>query len=209
MVGEACAYVQGESAKARAALLTECFSTPRSPMGSAQRWRHIDRCRLWLKIHVLRLTAMLSVHQPERKLLEVAHVGHLDYADDTGHVGPLTLQQLKDALSAFSDTDVLVWCDRFDDWKPAKDVPELKSQTAFPPPLPMSGKPASHPKKPNYRPVVIGAVVWSAWRFWSFRALSRASFPASRDMDFYRHARAVNPMPNGRSKTRHQQRLSA
>jgi GYF domain 2 len=74
-------------------------------------------------------------------------------------VGPLTLQQLKDALAAFSDTDVLVWCDRFDDWKLAKDVPELKSQTAFPPPLPMSGKPASQPEKRNYRPVIIGAVI--------------------------------------------------
>jgi hypothetical protein len=48
-----------------------------SPITNAQRWCHIDRGRLWLKIHVLRLTEMLSVHRPERKLPEVEHVGHL------------------------------------------------------------------------------------------------------------------------------------
>jgi hypothetical protein len=59
------------------------------------------------------------------------------YADDDGKVGPLTLRELRQELAAFSNAkDVLVRCDRFADWKLARDAPELKAQTAFPHPLP-------------------------------------------------------------------------
>jgi hypothetical protein len=60
------------------------------------------------------------------------------YADgDAGGVGPLTLRELKEALAGFSDAgDMLVWCDGFQDWKLAKDVPELRAKTVLPPPLP-------------------------------------------------------------------------
>ena len=56
------------------------------------------------------------------------------YAHDDQQVGPLTLQELKKALAAFSNAeDVLIWCRGFADWKQVKDVPELNS----PPPPPI------------------------------------------------------------------------
>jgi hypothetical protein len=52
-------------------------------------------------------------------------------------VGPLTLQGLKATLATFSNAkDMLVLRDGLTDWKPARDLPELGSQTAPPPPLP-------------------------------------------------------------------------
>ena len=46
-------------------------------------------------------------------------------------VGPLTLQGLKATLATFANAnDVPVWCDRFADWKPARELPELRPQTA-------------------------------------------------------------------------------
>ena len=48
------------------------------------------------------------------------------YANQDGHVGPFSCQQLKKTLSTMSNSaDVLVWCDKFPDWKRARDVPEL------------------------------------------------------------------------------------
>ena len=48
------------------------------------------------------------------------------YANQGGHVGPFSLQQLKQTLATMSDSaDVLVWCDKFPDWKRAHEVPEL------------------------------------------------------------------------------------
>ena len=48
-------------------------------------------------------------------------------------VGPLTLQGLKATLATFANAnDVPVWCDRFAEWKPARDLPELRSQTGLP-----------------------------------------------------------------------------
>jgi uncharacterized protein YecT (DUF1311 family) len=59
------------------------------------------------------------------------------YAENGGHVGPLTLRELRQKLAAHSKADdVLVWCDRFADWKRAKDVPEFRAQAALPPPPP-------------------------------------------------------------------------
>jgi hypothetical protein len=52
-------------------------------------------------------------------------------------VGPLTLQELKATLMTFANAnDVPVRCDRLADWKPARDLPELRSQTAQSPALP-------------------------------------------------------------------------
>jgi hypothetical protein len=52
-------------------------------------------------------------------------------------VGPLTLQELKATLATFANAnDVLVSCDRLADWKPARELPELRPQTAPSPVLP-------------------------------------------------------------------------
>ena len=52
-------------------------------------------------------------------------------------VGPLTLQGLKATLATFANAnDVPVRCDRFAEWKPARDLPELRSQAAPSPVLP-------------------------------------------------------------------------
>jgi hypothetical protein len=54
------------------------------------------------------------------------------YADGAAQVGPLTLQALRETLATFSNAkDVLVWCNQFRDWKPAKDIPELKASSEF------------------------------------------------------------------------------
>ena len=60
------------------------------------------------------------------------------YIDINGaQVGPLTLHGLKATLATFANAnDVPVWCDRFAEWKPARDIPELRSQTAPSPVLP-------------------------------------------------------------------------
>ena len=48
-------------------------------------------------------------------------------------VGPLSLQELKATLATFANAnDVLVLCDRLADWKPVRDLPELRSQTGLP-----------------------------------------------------------------------------
>ena len=63
------------------------------------------------------------------------------YADHTGHVGPLTLQQLKQTLATMANpADVLVWCPKFPDWKKARDVPELWAQRvgSSPSPIPQT-----------------------------------------------------------------------
>jgi hypothetical protein len=61
------------------------------------------------------------------------------YADKTGQVGPVTLQELKERLHTYPNaSDILVWRDGFTGWKPAKDVEELNEQTRLPPTLPSS-----------------------------------------------------------------------
>jgi hypothetical protein len=51
-------------------------------------------------------------------------------------VGPMTLQDLKATLATFANAkDMLVWRDGLADWKPVRDLPEVRSQTAPPPPL--------------------------------------------------------------------------
>lgn len=63
------------------------------------------------------------------------------YAGHTGHVGPLTLQQLEQTLATMANpADVLVWCPKFPDWKKARDVPELRVQRvgSSPSPIPQT-----------------------------------------------------------------------
>jgi GYF domain 2 len=53
------------------------------------------------------------------------------YVSEGGHVGPLDRQQLMETLATMEDhADVLVWCDKFSDWKRLRDVPELSQDTA-------------------------------------------------------------------------------
>jgi GYF domain 2 len=55
------------------------------------------------------------------------------YVSDGGNVGPLDRQQLKQTLATMEDrADVLVWCDKFSDWKHVGDVPELSQDMAAP-----------------------------------------------------------------------------
>ncbi len=57
------------------------------------------------------------------------------YLKNTDPVGPLTLQELKKVLTTFSNSsELFVWCERFTDWKPVKEVNELTSQSIPPPP---------------------------------------------------------------------------
>ena len=58
------------------------------------------------------------------------------YANQGGYVGPFSLQQLKATLPTMADPgDVLVWCEKFPDWKSARDVPELSEESASPSPI--------------------------------------------------------------------------
>lgn len=53
------------------------------------------------------------------------------YDDGNGQVGPLGLEELMETLITLSNPKgVFVWCNRFSDWKLAKDVPELEALTA-------------------------------------------------------------------------------
>jgi hypothetical protein len=59
------------------------------------------------------------------------------YADQSGHIGPLTMLELKGALATVANAkDVLVWHEGFSDWKKAGEIPELRDITVRPPPLP-------------------------------------------------------------------------
>jgi GYF domain 2 len=51
------------------------------------------------------------------------------FANQSVHIGPLSLQQLKQTLRTVENAaDVPVWCDTFADWKCARDVPELAEE---------------------------------------------------------------------------------
>lgn len=55
------------------------------------------------------------------------------YLSSDGHVGPLSLEKLKETLAAFqSRKDVLVWREGFPTWKKAEDIPELEAETPLP-----------------------------------------------------------------------------
>jgi hypothetical protein len=61
------------------------------------------------------------------------------YARGGKSVGPLTLGELKIALSGVSEAkDILVWRDSFSNWLKVEDVPELAPHVIKPPPLPVS-----------------------------------------------------------------------
>ena len=65
------------------------------------------------------------------------------YADKSGPVGPLSLQELRETLATLSNDSahpVLVWRQGFANWKPATDVSQLNGgETLLPPPLPGMG----------------------------------------------------------------------
>jgi hypothetical protein len=53
------------------------------------------------------------------------------YANQSGQVGPFSLQRLKQTLATMGEpADVLVWCNKFPDWKSARDVSELWAESA-------------------------------------------------------------------------------
>ena len=69
-------------------------------------------------------------------------------ADKNGEIGPVTFKELKASLATRQNTsDVFVWCKKFSDWVRADDVPELRSQTATPPPPALH----SNTKRANWR----------------------------------------------------------
>jgi hypothetical protein len=56
-----------------------------------------------------------------------------DYSEDDGQVGPLSLAELRQALSKFPKRkQVFVWRDGFTDWKLATDVAEITARTSLP-----------------------------------------------------------------------------
>ena len=72
------------------------------------------------------------------------------YANQDGYVGPFSLQQLKQTLATMANSaDVLVWCDKFPNWKSARDVPELWAERAASSPLPI---PHTTLEMPHLRP---------------------------------------------------------
>jgi GYF domain 2 len=67
------------------------------------------------------------------------------YADPKTNAqrGPLELQELKDVLAKIPNArDALVWREDFSEWKKAGDVPDSRSQTISPPPLPSASSDA-------------------------------------------------------------------
>ena len=77
------------------------------------------------------------------------------YADQMGRVGPLSLEELKNALTTLPNTnDVLVWCQHLSDWKRVRDVPVLMPhmpELAVPKQAPDVVEPQAQPLAP--RPV--------------------------------------------------------
>jgi hypothetical protein len=54
------------------------------------------------------------------------------YADGDGQIGPFTIEELTQTLGTFAHPQqTFVWTTGFADWKLAKDIPELKSQSHF------------------------------------------------------------------------------
>jgi uncharacterized protein YecT (DUF1311 family) len=95
------------------------------------------------------------------------------YVDGGAPVGPVSLPELRQKLAGLSNAkDVLVWCDRLEDWKPAKDVPELTAQkVSAPPPLPhkratQRGAVASRWHVPKLGRGVTGVVIFILFLVW-------------------------------------------
>ncbi len=66
-----------------------------------------------------------NLDEPTRPKSGAPDIWYFD--DGNGRVGPLNLEDLKATLATLSNPkEVSVWCNRFPDWKLAKDVPELK-----------------------------------------------------------------------------------
>ncbi|MFZ0423814.1 MAG: hypothetical protein WAL80_13140 [Xanthobacteraceae bacterium] len=67
-----------------------------------------------------------NLHVPISQTLDVSDIWYFD--DGVGPpVGPLNLEDLKKTIGTFSSLDkVSVWNSRLQNWKQAKDIPELK-----------------------------------------------------------------------------------
>ncbi len=72
------------------------------------------------------------------------------YLSAEGHVGPLSLERLKEILATFPNRiDVLVWSEGFPNWERAENVPELDVETLLSRPQTGSGRDrAANPKLP-------------------------------------------------------------
>jgi hypothetical protein len=71
------------------------------------------------------------------------------YADQGKQIGPFTLEELRQKLADMPDARaILVWGNEFPDWKRASDVPEFRTQTFRPPPLPSRGPPPTATQEP-------------------------------------------------------------
>jgi GYF domain 2 len=73
------------------------------------------------------------------------------YANQGGHVGPFSLQQLKLTLPTMANPgDVLVWCPKFRGWKKAGDVSELWDEPASPSPMRVPQNTIETKDKPSF-----------------------------------------------------------
>jgi uncharacterized protein DUF4339 len=72
------------------------------------------------------------------------------YLSSRGHIGPLSLEELKETLAGFQNRkDVLVWSEGFPNWERAENVPELDVETLVSRPQTGSGRDrAGNPKLP-------------------------------------------------------------
>ena len=133
-------------------------------------WAQRTECRLlqaplWTKHPIyplLWMTRRLRTQSKGRRrviaVLALAETAAPDvwyYADEKGRVGPLSLEELKNTLTALPNTnDVLVWCQHLSDWKRVRDVPVVMPhmpELAVPKQAPDVVEPQAQPLAP--RPV--------------------------------------------------------
>jgi hypothetical protein len=95
------------------------------------------------------------------------------YLGSQGHIGPLSLQELKKTLADFPDgKDVLVWHEGFPGWERAGDVPELKARTSLPPQQIGSRRDgAANPKLPLWDTICLSYSTYSH-NFWDVLRIS-------------------------------------
>jgi hypothetical protein len=70
------------------------------------------------------------------------------YADQTGQIGPFTLQEIQAELATIRNAnDLFVWREGMSEWQRIGDIPALRTRTA-PPPLPQVPSATSHVRSP-------------------------------------------------------------
>jgi GYF domain 2 len=78
------------------------------------------------------------------------------YLSSHGHVGPLSLEELKETLASFQNgQDVPVWREGFANWRKAGDVPEIDAETPLPPPIGTGRDGAADPKLPLWNTICL------------------------------------------------------